>query len=231
MSLDNKGVDDKLLKRIDDMIEELHLIRRSVADLLVAQADSEARASSCEASFTSLEELYRKDFGKKETSKDEEEVPFIAPEGFDKEPIKLEDLPSEKTESPIEEASSSQDDSEVKKDGEELDSFNELFHLAEPQGAINDIFVPLNDEASLDTIFEKSLSFGHLVDRFSLADRYYYANELFGGDQVAFDEALGDIQKFSNWTQVESYIYDVIRLKRDNATVKDFVAVIKEASH
>ncbi|MDN4754131.1 hypothetical protein QYZ87_06260 [Porphyromonadaceae bacterium W3.11] len=230
MSLDNKGVDDRLLKRIDDMIEELHLIRRSVADLLVAQADSEARASSCEASITSLEDLYRKDFGEKETSQKAEEFPFVSPEGFDKEPITVEDLPSEKSVSSIGGDVVSEDEPK-EGEAESLDTFNELFHLAEPQGAINDIFVPLNDESSLDTIFEKSLSFDHLVDKFSLADRYFYANELFEGDQVAFDEALADIQRFSNWSQVESYVYDVIRLKRDNAIVKDFMAVIKNASH
>lgn len=202
----NGGREDRILSRIDGMIEELQLLRREVAQILVERADFQSRAENCETSSMTLEQLYLQDYGHQSNNlsdQDKEEIPIVA-----------------------EEDESKASEVEVIND-EEKPHFDQLFEVTEPQASMNDLFVPFNEDDGIDAVFEKQMSF-HVNERFSLADRYFYANELFCGDQVALNEALSDIEKLSSWSQVESYLYDVIRLKREDNVVKSFVEIIKE---
>lgn len=108
--------------------------------------------------------------------------------------------------------------------------FDRLLLGTEPQKAMNDVFVPMDEADDLDVVFEDQIAF-EVVHRFSLADRYYYANEFFHGDQGSFVEALENIERMSSWSQVENYLYEVLRLNSGDSVVKDFAKIIKECSH
>lgn len=203
------GGENKLLQRIDAMIEELHLIRREVANLLVERADCEVRASQCANTVMSLEELYARDFGEKPR-------------------IETDNIGETTLEVPHETAAKTKETEGFRSEGEGVQNeFDELLHTAAPQQLMNDLFVPVGSDELLDDIFEEQSSF-KVADLFSLADRYMYANHLFGGDTEALAEALTDIERLSSRRQVESYLYDVLRLKKDDEEVKEFARIILE---
>lgn len=108
--------------------------------------------------------------------------------------------------------------------------FDRLVLGTEPQQSMVDVFVPMDEADDLDVVFEDQLTFD-VVHRFSLADRYYYANEFFQGDQSSFVEALEHIEHMSSWSQVENYLYEVLKLKKGDGAVRDFAKIIKECSH
>lgn len=202
---DGRGI----LQRLDKLTEELQLLRREVADLLVKQAECDATpavshpshegsaekpAISC---ISSLEELFALDFENPKmevVSGDEEEANTVEP-----------------TVATVAEPT--------------------IEPSVEPQSeaSIGDLFMTAGSDEAMEELFEERKHF-NLLGNLSIADRYLFANELFMGDQAALTDMLADIEKLSDMSHVESYLYDVRQFGKDEEAVKHLVAFIKEHS-
>lgn len=76
-----------------------------------------------------------------------------------------------------------------------------------------------------DDLLEPLLDF-NLVRSISLADTFFYANELFFGNKIRLEELLSEIEHFSGMSQVEHYLYEVCGFSRDDAAVRRLVGFI-----
>ena len=74
-------------------------------------------------------------------------------------------------------------------------------------------------------ILEPLLDF-NLVHSISLADTFFYANELFFGNKARLEELLSEIEHFSGMSQVEHYLYEVCGFSREDATVRRLIGFI-----
>ncbi|MBR8703979.1 hypothetical protein [Porphyromonas levii] len=200
-----------LLQRIDQMMEELQLLRREVADLLVREAEANAKAASATTAtkvavaarektaaeleslaksnpslsgISSLEELNTLDFVRGE------EQPMEAP-----------------SEEPI------------------LD----FIAKTDPEAKIDELFVARGSEEVLESAFEPALHFD-LIDNLTIADKYLFANELFFGNQADLIEMLEEVERMSSWSQVEHYLYDVRGFGKDEESAKLLATFIQEHS-
>lgn len=81
--------------------------------------------------------------------------------------------------------------------------------------------------------FEDSLEprlYFHPRRAFSLADTFLYANELCFGNKGEFESVLDDIEKMSSWSQLENYIYVVLKMDRESENVLRFMDEIKSTA-
>lgn len=88
------------------------------------------------------------------------------------------------------------------------------------------VFVPKQTEMSLDKSFEPQMFF-HPRRAFSVADTFLYANELCWGNRMEFETMLDEIEKLSSWSQLEHYIYNVLRLDRESREVQRFMEELR----
>lgn len=67
-----------------------------------------------------------------------------------------------------------------------------------------------------------------VVGKLSLAESFFYANELFAGNQGALREVLEELEKMSSRSQIYSYLYDTLRFSKDEESVREFVAFVED---
>lgn len=96
------------------------------------------------------------------------------------------------------------------------------FNLSEDD---NIVFVP-KKKMTLEKSFEPHLHF-HPRRAFSLADTFMYANELCWGNRAEFDTILDEIERMSSWSQLENYIYTVLRLDPESESVQRFMDEVR----
>ncbi len=93
--------------------------------------------------------------------------------------------------------------------------------------AIHDATVtPVKEQKSEQTPEEHPIKVS-VVGQLSLAESFFYANELFAGNQGLLRIALEELEKMSSKRQLYSYLYDTLRMDRDNENVKGFVAFVE----
>lgn len=68
-----------------------------------------------------------------------------------------------------------------------------------------------------------------ILKAFTLNDKFYFIREVFDGNEDDFNETLKVLDSIDNYTEAEEYIYDDMMLDRNNAGVKQFMAVVKRA--
>lgn len=90
------------------------------------------------------------------------------------------------------------------------------------------IFVPKH-KVSLEETFEPRLYF-HPRRAFSLADTFLYANELCWGNRAEFDIILDEIEKLSSLSQLQEYLFTVLKLDRESESVKKFVEDVQSTA-
>ncbi len=74
-------------------------------------------------------------------------------------------------------------------------------------------------------VLEPLLDF-NLVRSISLADTFFYANELFFGNKIRLEELLAEVERFSGMSQVEHYLYEVCGFSRDDVVVQRLIGFI-----
>ena len=79
----------------------------------------------------------------------------------------------------------------------------------------------------MEDLFEARKGFD-LLSNLTIADRYLFANELFYGDQAALEDMLREMEPLSSMAHVESYLYDVRKLGRDEEVVKHLLEFVQE---
>lgn len=67
-----------------------------------------------------------------------------------------------------------------------------------------------------------------VVGKLSLAESFFYANELFAGNQGTLREVLEEIERLSSRSQLYSYLYDTLRFSKEEESVRDFVAFVED---
>lgn len=97
----------------------------------------------------------------------------------------------------------------------------------ESSDSLDDLFVKAGSEEAMEDLFEARKGF-NLLSNLTIADRYLFANELFYGDQAALEDMLREMEPLSSMAHVESYLYDVRKLGRDEEVVKHLLAFIQE---
>lgn len=191
-----------ILQRIDQMMEELQWLRREVADMLVREAEATSITSDdTEVSVSPTTESASKTGSSISCISSLEELYAL---DFDQEEDRKEETPTE-------------------------DSAVELLSTVEPDADLNELFMPLNSEEVLESAFEPSLHFD-LLDHLTIADKFLFANELCFGNQADLIDMLGDIERLSSWSQVESYLYQVRGFKKEDEAVKQLAAFVKDNS-
>lgn len=68
----------------------------------------------------------------------------------------------------------------------------------------------------------------NVVGRLSLAESFFYANELFAGNQGTLRSSLKEMESMSSKSQLYSYLYDTLQLPKDEENVQAFVAFIEQ---
>ena len=97
----------------------------------------------------------------------------------------------------------------------------------ESSDSLDDLFVKAGSEEAMEDLFEVRKGFD-LLSNLTIADRYLFANELFYGDQAALEDMLREMEPLSSMAHVESYLYDVRKLGRDEEVVKHLLAFVQE---
>lgn len=67
-----------------------------------------------------------------------------------------------------------------------------------------------------------------VVGKLSLAESFFYANELFAGNQGTLREVLEELEKMSSRSQIYSYLYDTLRFSKEEESVREFVAFVED---
>lgn len=96
----------------------------------------------------------------------------------------------------------------------------------EPSGA-EVAAVPGKHAASLNDILEQR-QVGDLRKAFSLNDRFRYRKELFGGDEVRMNEAIGKLNSLHSHGEMLEYVNQVLGDKKDNPAFADFVKLLEK---
>lgn len=191
-----------ILQRIDQMAEELQLLRREVADLLVREAEANAKAECKTTTTTVAEETCNKSAA--EVGQLTKPTPSLSCISSLEELYTLDFV---KEEEPI----------------------KEILSTTKPEAELSELFVARDSEEVLESAFEPALRFD-LIDHLTIADKFLFANELCFGNQGDLIDMLGDIERLSSWSQVESYLYQVRGFRKDEESVKLLAAFIKEHS-
>ena len=89
----------------------------------------------------------------------------------------------------------------------------------ESSDSLDDLFVKAGSEEAMEDLFEARKGFD-LLSNLTIADRYLFANELF--------YMLREMEPLSSMAHVESYLYDVRKLGRDEEVVKHLLEFVQE---
>ena len=103
-----------------------------------------------------------------------------------------------------------------------LDDFEAVSPATEVEPADPEQSREGGDEASL---FEPLLDF-NLVRSISLADTFFYANELFFGNKAQLEDMLIEIERLSSMSQVENYLYEVREFSREDPSIQRLMSFI-----
>lgn len=187
-----------ILQRIDKMADDLQRLRREVAQLLVKHTELCANEESSETA------------PEKAPSGERSEISCIS---------SLEELYARDFES---------DDEPTEHEPIAFEPVGEPTK-SEKEGSdsLDDLFVKAGSEEALEDLFEVRKGFD-LLSNLTIADRYLFANELFYGDQAALEDMLREMEPLSSMAHVESYLYDVRKLGRDEEVVKHLLEFVQE---
>lgn len=86
-------------------------------------------------------------------------------------------------------------------------------------------------ELTLETAFEPMMVF-RTSGSLSVADSFFYANELFGGNRAELETALTEIDRLSSVSQLRHYLADTLQLDLEREEVQRFYDfVIAHSTH
>ena len=76
-------------------------------------------------------------------------------------------------------------------------------------------------ELTLETAFEPMVDF-HTAGQLSVADSFFFANELFGGNRPELNRVLGEVDRLSSVSQMRHYLTETLDLNVESDEGKRF---------
>lgn len=84
-------------------------------------------------------------------------------------------------------------------------------------------------ELTLETAFEPMVDF-HTAGQLSVADSFFFANELFGGNRPELNRVLGEIDRLSSVSQMRNYLTETLDLNVESDEGKRFYDFVLSCS-
>ena len=84
-------------------------------------------------------------------------------------------------------------------------------------------------ELTLETAFEPMVDF-HTAGQLSVADSFFFANELFGGNRPELNSVLGEIDRLSSVSQMRHYLAETLDLNIESDEGKRFYDFVLSCS-
>ena len=84
-------------------------------------------------------------------------------------------------------------------------------------------------ELTLETAFEPLVDF-HTAGQLSVADSFFFANGLFGGNRPELNRVLGEIDRLSSVSQVRHYLMETLDLDMESEEGKRFYDFVLSCS-
>lgn len=84
-------------------------------------------------------------------------------------------------------------------------------------------------ELTLETAFEPLVDF-HTAGQLSVADSFFFANELFGGNRPELNRVLEEIDRLSSVSQVRHYLTETLGLDMESEEGKRFCDFVLSCS-
>lgn len=123
-------------------------------------------------------------------------------------------------EQPLSEPTEEQAQSETPK-ADEVVTPEEQPSPVDPEPTIDPLLEEKVPELTLETAFEPMVSF-RTSGSLSVADSFFFANELFGGSRAELERVLEEVDRFSSVSQLQHYLYDTLQLAPDREEVARF---------
>jgi hypothetical protein len=196
---DDKYLD--LMAHFDFIITELDRLREEVSAAMISPEEANA---------------FVKDFDEQHREGSE-----ATPEGTTVEAPGEDDAPSSVEEEEEEDGDPSSMEQEDPVLMDEAEATPEEEKLSEATASVDPILEEKVPELTLETAFEPLIDFstqGHL----SVADSFFFANELFLGNRPQLETTLSEVDRLSSMTQLRHYLYDTLRLDEEDEAVQRF---------
>ena len=84
-------------------------------------------------------------------------------------------------------------------------------------------------ELTLETAFEPMVDF-HTAGQLSVADSFFFANELFGGNRPELNRVLGEVDRLSSVSQMRHYLTETLDLNVESDEGKRFYDFVLSCS-
>ena len=84
-------------------------------------------------------------------------------------------------------------------------------------------------ELTLETAFEPMVDF-HTAGQLSVADSFFFANELFGGNRPELNRVLGELDRLSSVSQMRHYLTETLDLNVESDEGKRFYDFVLSCS-
>ena len=84
-------------------------------------------------------------------------------------------------------------------------------------------------ELTLETAFEPMVDF-HTAGQLSVADSFFFANELFGGNRPELNRVLGELDRLSSVSQMRHYLTETLGLNLESDEGKRFYDFVLSCS-
>lgn len=84
-------------------------------------------------------------------------------------------------------------------------------------------------ELTLETAFEPMVDF-HTAGQLSVADSFFFANELFGGNRPELNRVLGELDRLSSVSQMRHYLSETLGLNLESDEGKRFYDFVLSCS-
>ena len=84
-------------------------------------------------------------------------------------------------------------------------------------------------ELTLETAFEPMVDF-HTAGQLSVADSFFFANELFGGNRPELNRVLGEVDRLSSVSQMRHYLTETLDLNVESDEGKCFYDFVLSCS-
>ena len=84
-------------------------------------------------------------------------------------------------------------------------------------------------ELTLETAFEPMVDF-HTAGQLSVADSFFFANELFGGNRPELNRVLGEVDRLSSVSQMRHYLTETLDLNVESDEGKRFYNFVLSCS-
>ena len=84
-------------------------------------------------------------------------------------------------------------------------------------------------ELTLETAFEPMVDF-HTAGQLSVADSFFFANELFGGNRPELNRVLGEVDRLSSVSQMRHYLTETLNLNVESDEGKRFYDFVLSCS-